>query len=309
MPIQARSLRFASLAKFPRLGSRDSLFCPGIRVKFDIRSKRRLLAYVAAAHWLAACSPSGDVAGVSVEPRVSDEQVSALAKRRIFFGHQSVGFNVMEGVEDLVAKRQRSSLKVVLLKGDAAPSGPGFMHAGIGENEKPLTKIDGFAHALQGSMFGSADIALYKFCYVDIRADTDVAALFRRYKYSAAQLQQEYPQTLFVHMTAPLTVVQSGPKAMLKKLLGRPDRWALDNAQRERFNDLMRSEYGKGYFFDLARVESTGQDGRRHSFAAGDREVGVLVNEYSSDGKHLNERGRRWVAAHLLDYLARLPDR
>lgn len=237
---------------------------------------------------------------------VSDEQLSALAKRRIFFGHQSVGFNVMAGVEDLVAQHQGSGLRVVALKGGVAPDGPGFMHAANGINEKPLTKIDGFARALADSMQGSADIAFYKFCYVDIRADTDVGALFERYKDSASRLQRQYPQTTFVHVTAPLAVVQSGPKAMVKKLLGRPDRWALDNVQRERFNDLLRSEYDKAFLFDLARLESTWEDGRQHTFEAGGRDVGALIDDYSSDGQHLNERGRRWMASNLLDHLARV---
>lgn len=242
-------------------------------------------------------------------PQVSDDRLATLARRRIFFGHQSVGFNVMEGVEDLVAKHPGGGLKVVELKGGAATAGPGFFHAANGINEQPLTKIDGFAKAMDQAMHGTADIAFYKFCYIDFAADTDVAALFDRYRSSDAVLRQQYPQTVFVHVTTPLTVVQSGPKAALKKLLGRPDRLALDNERRERFNKLMRAEYGKGQLFDLAMIESTREDGGRRTFEAGGREIGALWDDFASDGKHLNERGRQWVAANLLDFLARVPVR
>lgn len=275
-----------------------------------IRSKRRVLAWLAvlpAVRWLAACAPSGDATAAAPIPVVGDEQLSTLAKRRIYFGHQSVGFNVMEGVEELAARHVGSGLKVVALKGGDITAGAAFMHAANGTNEQPLTKIDGFARTLADPRQGAVDIAFYKFCYVDIRADTDVDALFGRYKIAAGQLQQQYPHTTFVHLTAPLTVIQSGPKATLKKLLGRPDRWALDNVQRERFNDMMRREYANDHLFDLARLESTWEDGRRNGFDSAGRQVGALVDDYSIDGKHLNERGRRWVAAHLVDYLARLP--
>ena len=33
----------------------------------------------------------------------------------------------------------------------------------------------------------------------------------------------------------------------------------------------------------------------------------MLAAEYASDGKHLNELGGRWVAAHLVKVLAGLP--
>jgi hypothetical protein len=240
-------------------------------------------------------------------PELSDDQLAILARRRIFFGHQSVGFNVMEGVENLVAKRSGSALEVVALKGGTAAAGSGFFHAANGTNEQPLTKIDGFAKAMDQTMRGTADIAFYKFCYIDFGPDTDVAALFERYKRSDAQLRRQYPQTVFVHVTTPLTVVQSGPAAAVKKLLGRPDRWAQDNERRERFNQLMRAEYGNARLFDLARIESTREDGRRRTFEVGGREVGALWDDYASDGKHLNERGRQWVAANLLDFLARVP--
>jgi hypothetical protein len=34
----------------------------------------------------------------------------------------------------------------------------------------------------------------------------------------------------------------------------------------------------------------------------------MLAAEYTSDGTHLNAIGGRWVAAHLVKYLAGLPD-
>ncbi len=277
------------------------------------RQRRRLVAAWAALpvlSCLSACSPSADAGQTpSAELVVDSDRLALLSKQRIFFGHQSVGYNVMDGIGDLLKKHPGSGMKVVALKpGEAAPaSGAGFFHSANGTNEQPLTKVDGFAKAMVDTMGGSADIAFYKFCYVDFGPETDVPALFERYKRSAQQLAQMYPHTVFVHLTAPLTVVQSGPKATIKKLLGRPDRLAQANERRERFNQLMRAEYSSANLFDLARIETTLEDGRRRTFESDGRAVGALWDEYASDGKHLNVRGRQWVAAHLLDFLGQLP--
>lgn len=242
--------------------------------------------------------------------KVTDAQLASLARRRIYFGHQSVGYNVMDGVEELLVGHPKAGLKVVgLASGAAASQGPGFFHAANGTNEQPLTKIDGFAKGMAATMGGAADIAFYKFCYIDFGPDTEVTSLFERYKRSAQELRQQYPRTVFVHVTTPLTTVESGPKASLRKLLGRPDRLVQDNERRERFNALMRTEYGKDHLFDLAAIESTREDGRRRSVDANGHEVSALWDDYASDGRHLNERGRQWVAANLLEFLARVPER
>lgn len=261
--------------------------------------------------YLSACNPSADAVQASFgEVLLNDTRLAGLGRKRIYFGHQSVGFNVMDGVGDLLSGHPGNGMKVVALKtGEMAPAGPGFFHSTNGTNEQPLTKVECFAKAMTDTMRGSADIAFFKFCYIDFGPDTDLKALFERYKRSAAQLRQQYPMTVFVHLTSPLTVVQSGPKAALKKLLGRTDLLAQANERRERFNRLMRTEYADANLFDLARVESTREDGRRRTFAAGGRQIGALWDEYAIDGKHLNERGRQWVAVHLLDFLGRLAAR
>jgi hypothetical protein len=109
-------------------------------------------------------------------------------------------------------------------------------------------------------------------------------------------------------VTTPLMRVQSGPKALLKRLLGRsPGRYG-GNFARERFNDLMRQAYGgREPLFDLAAIESTRPDGRREVIRSGGRSAHALVPAYTADNAHLNELGRRRVAEELLVFLARLP--
>ena len=79
------------------------------------------------------------------------------------------------------------------------------------------------------------------------------------------------------------------------------------NIKRNEFNDLVRKEYtGKEPVFDLAMVESTYSNGSRNRFKADGNAYSALVPEYSHDGRHLNETGRKKVAEQLLIFLANL---
>jgi hypothetical protein len=237
---------------------------------------------------------------------VPDSAWAQLRARRIWFGHQSVGGNIMQGVAELAAADPK--LGIVPVEGPPAESGAAFAHAPVGRNGDPGLKTDDFARVLEGGAAARLDIAFHKYCYADIVDTTDVDRVFAHYHETMARLESEYPGVTFVHVTAPLTMVQSGPVAEIKKLLGRaPGRYA-SNFKRERFNQMMRSAYGPGgRLFDLAAVESTRPDGSREAIRLGGRKGYALYPGYSSDGSHLNEAGRRRAAEQLLVMLAQLP--
>lgn len=239
---------------------------------------------------------------------VPDTAWEMLKTKRIFFGHQSVGTNVMEGVAALVRDEPRIGLRVADGGGALEAAGGVFAHGRIGRNGDPVLKTDEFARLIAGPLRGRVDVAFHKYCYADISETTDVAAMFDHYRKTMTRLQADCPGVVFVHVTTPLVRVQSGPKAMLKRLLGRtPGRYG-GNFARERFNDLMRETYGgKEPLYDLAAVESTRPDGRREIIRAGGRSAHALTPAYTADGSHLNETGRRRAAEQLLMLLARLP--
>jgi hypothetical protein len=58
--------------------------------------------------------------------------------------------------------------------------------------------------------------------------------------------------------------------------------------------------------FDLAMVESTYSNGSRQKFRYKGKTYHALIPEYSHDGRHLNENGRKIVAEQLLILLANL---
>lgn len=239
---------------------------------------------------------------------VPDTAWRSLGTKRIFFGHQSVGANIMEGVADVIRDEPRIGLRVVGGEGALADSGGAFAHGPVGKNGDPKLKTDDFARLIEGPLRGKVDVAFHKYCYVDITETTDVAAVFATYQTTMARLRAEFPGVSFVHVTTPLVRVQTGPEASLKLMLGRnPGRYG-SNFARERFNDLMRAAYrGKEPLFDLAAIESTRPDGSREAIRSGNRSGYALVPAYTTDNSHLNEVGRRRVAEELLAFLARLP--
>lgn len=239
-------------------------------------------------------------------PVVSDAQLRTLASQRIYFGHQSVGFDMIAGVDEVLSELGAHGVRVVELNDAGVMPEPVFAHASIGENEKPLSKIAAFGDVVGNRLGGALDIAFFKFCYVDIKPQTDVEALFRSYRDAMRELQQRFPDLRLVHLTAPLTEIQSGPKAWIKGIIGRPDLHALANVQRARYNELVRAEYAAQSVFDLAAVESTWENGQRRTFVVDGRTYDALVEDYTHDGRHLNQRGRRWVAQNLLAFLGSL---
>ncbi|MBZ0220446.1 MAG: hypothetical protein K8I01_08465 [Candidatus Methylomirabilis sp.] len=232
---------------------------------------------------------------------------SSLSKKRIYFGHQSVGNNIMDGISDVMKERPSVKLMVSETSDPRAFGGPVFAHSKVGKNQDPLSKNAEFARFVEAGIGGRADFAFFKYCYIDINSGTDVKTLFNEYRKTLATLKAKYPKTTFIHVTVPLTVVQTGWKVAVKKVLGRPIGGYADNIRRNEFNELLLKEYsGKEPVFDLAAVESSGPDDKKTGFSANGRHYLSMAPEYASDGRHLGERGRKLVAEELLAFLADL---
>lgn len=229
--------------------------------------------------------------------------VQKVASRRVLFGHQSVGGNILDGVTDV------AGAKLALREGRTAAlfEQPGLVHTLIGKNEDPQSKVTDFEAALDATA-GKPEIAFFKFCYVDFDAKTNADELFATYLASTQRLQAKYPGVTFVHVTVPLTVVQTGARAWLKhRVLGKLPWGAQENVVRHRFNTLLRTKLEGQPLFDLAALESTRADGTAQAHDLDGRLTPALVPEYSDDGQHLNPEGRRRVAEALLTFLAGLP--
>jgi len=239
---------------------------------------------------------------------VEREALDSVGQLRIFFGHQSVGENILDGVTRFAQERKRPSVRIVETD-DASQLAPGvWAHSKIGKNEAPDSKVEHFDRVLRAGMADGVDVAFMKFCYIDFDdPKLDIDKLFTSYTGTMAALRRDYPKLTLVHFTAPLTSVQTGAKAWVRKRLGKSVWGEQENVRRARFNEKMRSHYeGKEPLFDVARWEARRGDDVEHTFAAEGRQVPALLPGFTDDGGHLNTLGRRYVAGALLRYLGSL---
>jgi hypothetical protein len=225
-----------------------------------------------------------------------------VAAKRIYFAHQSVGANILEGVSEL-AREAGVPVRIVQTPRAADLGAATLGHFFVPENGEPVRKLANFAAALGSG--SRADIALIKFCYVDFDANSDPAALFARYQASIAELRERNPHTVFVHVTAPLTSAQTGIKAIVKRLLGRAPYGTIENVRREQYNELVRAAYaGREPLFDLARLEATAPDGSAVTVQWQGRIAPAMASAYTDDGGHLNRTGEALAARELVKVLA-----
>lgn len=235
---------------------------------------------------------------------VKDSDWEKLSGKRIYFGHQSVGYNIIDGVNDLMKKHQNIRLTIKETSNASDFNDGIFGHGKIGKNKQPKSKIDAFGEYMDGGLGGNADIAFMKFCYVDFTTSTDIKEVFRQYTESMSRLKEKYPATTFIHLTVPYTVVKTSWKTWLKELLGKSI-WEFEgNIVKYQFNEMIRNHYkDREPVFDFAKIESTSINGTRVSFTKDDKTYYSLDPAYASDEGHLNETGRQIAAEKLLLFL------
>jgi len=234
---------------------------------------------------------------------IPKERWEALAQKKIFFGHKSVGMNILDGLRDVIKERPLIKLDIREADDPAAFSSPVFAHALVGTNSKPETKIERFQEIMRTGVGEAVDIAMLKFCFVDVGHSTDIEALAQSYAEGLDLLSGEFPGVKFVAFTVPLFSDPVGWKNNLKKLLGRLPFYDADQVQRSLYNDLIRERL-KGSLFDIAAVGSRINEGKKATLKKDGREYEILYKGYTYDGGHLNLIGRQVFAIELLIHLA-----
>jgi hypothetical protein len=244
-------------------------------------------------------------------PSIKDVPASAwerLSQKKIYFGHQSVGYNIIDGIKDVMKENPQIKLNIVETSNPADFNSAIFAHSKVGKNTDPKSKTDSFGEYIKAGIGEKADIAFFKFCFVDIDRGTDIKGLLEDYQTKMAKFEKEYPNTKFIHMTVPLKTTKINWKTWIKELIGKGDMYEYaGNIERNDYNDLLKKAYGgKESLFDLAKIESTYQDGKRSSFTSNGKTYYCLAPEYTTDGGHLNEKGCKIVAEQLLIFFADL---
>lgn len=262
----------------------------------------RASALVLCAVAAAACR-GGESATTMEQPVLTFDQVTAdqwnrLAGQRIFFGHQSVGSNILDGIRDIMASNSNVRLNIVDASNVSDMTAPGFYHAPVGKNGEPATKLADFRRRVPA--VADSGIALMKYCYVDVALNTDAKKLFEEYRQNVDAIRAENPNLTIVHMTLPLLTDAGTLRHVAAIARGKPTGRQL-NLIRHQYNELLRTTYGgREPLFDLASLEATQSNGEMKLVRYKGARFPVLAQEWTYDGGHLNEAGRRRIAEAFL---------
>jgi hypothetical protein len=132
------------------------------------------------------------------------QKLTALKSKRILFGHQSVGGNMVDGIPALYASYSVSpSITQIDASQINSTSGGFFADFYVGENGDPVGKTADFNTTVR-QYSSRLDFALMKFCFVDIVSGVNVTQVFNAYRTVMDQLVTDFPAIKFVYTTAAL---------------------------------------------------------------------------------------------------------
>jgi len=242
------------------------------------------------------CNFSGKVTDIE------NSSKKQLLAKKTFFGHKSVGDNLLNGFNELChSDSVLKKIAVIDLSEKNEIRGPGLYHKKIGKNFDPKSKCDAFSKFLFKDKRGEKlDLAFFKFCFVDINIQSDVDDIFHYYSITIDRIKEEFPNLKIAHVTVPLTVHNFTIKEMIKNLLEGDQA----NVKRNKFNQMLIEKFsGIDHIFDLANAESRFPDNGRQLFNYKGHNYYSMIKEYSDDGGHLNEFGQKWAGLQFLDFL------
>ncbi len=219
--------------------------------------------------------------------------VEALRKAqelRVVFGHESVGFDVIHGLQGLSQAQPERYRVTVQPQIQAAWFS---RNQGIGEfffhnNGNGAGKIDDFERRVRDGFGDCVEVASMKLCYADMTEQSDPQAIFDRLKEAFEGLEKDYPKVRFVWWTVPVP---------------QPSRCG---EKRTAINDLIRAYVRKNgkLLLDVADIESHTPEGKAVKHPDGSER---LFADYGRDqGGHLNDDGAQRVARAWWWLLARL---
>lgn len=251
---------------------------------------------------------------------VPDNELKKLSELKIYFGHQSVGNNIIEGIEDLKKENAAIGLNIIDTDSLNGVKRGTLAHSKIGKNRQINSKFKDFEDILTNGNGNNFDVAFMKSCYVDITEDTDIKSMFASYQETMNRIKTARPDIKIIHFTVPVETKKipfghwmrifrsAGWSYRLVMVKNFAKMWRNEaNINRQRYNDMILKEFkDKEPVFDIAKYESTNPDGKRESHSKNGETYYSMVPGYSDDGGHLNEVGRKIIAERLLLYLIKI---
>lgn len=245
-------------------------------------------------------------------PLPKPNSLQSALSLRVLFGTQSIGSDIAKGVPAAFAQAKLPKPRVVKWSSARRFKGPILATATIGQTGDPRSKFRSFANLVNGAPRGSIRVAVMAFNYQDVSAETDVDALFQNYVETMDSLETANPDVTLIYSTVPITGSNSWREVdagTVEWLSGVTQPVWQENIARERFNTLVRQQYGEsGRLFDIAALEARVGKGKVAAKQHEGQWYHVLSPALSSDGRRLNAEGSRQLASELLKLIAAVPN-
>ena len=225
----------------------------------------------------------------STDTIIPQAYLTAGSNLNIVFNHQSIGRNIMVGLDQL--KTINYDRYYIDLRGTDATVAWFATHHGIGSytigtNGDPDSKINGFDNLMRNGYGDVVQFAMTKLGVFDMTYDP--ALIWDKYRNTYLSLQAAYPKVTFIWFTLPVKTT--------------------NDANVNKYNTLVRKYIAANVasnviLYDIADIEA---DGIRSVDAQGNITSEVMNSNYSHDGIHLNDTGMRRAARALWWLMARL---
>lgn len=256
--------------------------------------------------FLSACADKPKIGEIPMEVNGSINSIKLFQNTNIYFGHKSVGNNVIEGIKEIAHANNISNLSIYKLDEDEKLTQNYFVHSSIGKNGDPISKIKEFQKNIELLTNKNLKVAMMKFCFADFDNNSDINGIFQTYVTATDSIKNKYPNLHVIHFTVPLKAEKSFLGKLKAFAKGESDKNFYDNLARNKYNDLICSNFSAENIFDIAKIESTYSDGEREIKNIDGEHCYFLINEYSRDGSHLNEFGQKLVANELINCIAKI---
>ncbi len=269
-------------------------------------SKEIVLQTIFVSFALLGCSEHRDDKMTVKDNMELKEDLKALGQERVFFGHHSVGNNILAGFRQIVSENPEVQLNFLKWTDSLNLSQTFLVEGSVGKNGNPKSKYDEYIRIVEKLSRANLNIALMKLCFVDITQQANVDQIFNEYVSTIELLKQKHPSITFVHITVPLTTEAGITRRIYRFLRGETVDYTADNSAREKYNEKLRKHFASDPIFDLAAIESTHPNMNRESGKGPSGTYYSLVKEYASDEGHLNDYGGRIAARELVRILAQV---
>lgn len=224
-----------------------------------------------------------------------------LQGKRVFFAHQSVGADLIKTINKMFTIANLSPPKIQEIDLESDIPDQGILHMIIGENRRPLSKIQEFEKTLNSNKLPTPDIAALKLCYVDILGQETPEEIFTAYDEMTSRIKRNHPSLILIHFTMPLMAKQTILEKLRSLITGSPLTRNSENILRCRFNQLINNRYQNNEIvFDIAKLESTSPKKTTCTFKSQRIAYSCLCRIYTTDGGHLNTMGNLKIAKSFL---------